>query len=118
MEADAWKRVRRIVMEVVLLESMFTNNKCYVTYGNREAVFTIIDEEFAGNNHLGRVNRITVLVRQFDSAGAETAASLHGTVIGLGDGVAGVRSDDAGLRGKLLTRENMDKCVVELYEDT
>jgi hypothetical protein len=104
-------------MEVVLTEDMFENNRCVLTYGNREALVTIIDEEFYGNNHLGRINRITVLVRQFDHTGAETDASLHGTVIGIGDGVVGVWSEDTTLYGKLLTRDNMTFCVMELSED-
>jgi hypothetical protein len=104
-------------MEVVLHPEMFVNDRYTVTYGNREALFTIIDEEFAGNNHLGRINRITVLVREFDVSGRENGAALCTTVIGLGDGIVGVRSDNSALKGKLLTHENMEQCVVELYED-
>jgi hypothetical protein len=37
-------------------------------------------------------------------------------VVGLGDGVVGVRSENPALRGKLMTREIMGECVVELYE--
>jgi hypothetical protein len=96
---------------------MFENNRCLVAYGNREALFTIIDEEFSGNNRLGRINRIMVLVREFDTAGKETDAAFCTTVIGLADGVVGVRSDNAALKGKLLTHENMEQCVVTLYED-
>jgi hypothetical protein len=104
-------------MEIVLRPDMFMDNRYTIAYGNREALFTIIDEEFAGNNHLGRINRITILVREFDAAGKEAGAALCTTVIGLGDGIVGVRSDDSSLRGKLLTHENMERCVVELYED-
>jgi hypothetical protein len=104
-------------MEIVLRPEMFVNNRYTIAYGNREALFTIIDEEFAGNNHLGRINRITVLVREFSTLGEETDAVLCTTVIGLGDGIVGVRSDDPALKGKLLTHENMEQCVVELYED-
>jgi hypothetical protein len=104
-------------MEIVLNPEMFVNNRYTVTYGNREALFTVIDEEFSGNNRLGRINRITVLVREFSLAGKEVGAVLCTTVIGLGDGIVGVRSDNPALKGKLLTHENMEQCVVELYED-
>jgi hypothetical protein len=104
-------------MEIVLTPEMFVNNRYTVTYGNREAVFTIIDEEFSGNNRLGRINRITVLVRERDVSGKETGAQFCTTVIGLGDGLVGVRSNMPELRGKLLTHENMSYCVVELYEN-
>jgi hypothetical protein len=104
-------------MEVILRPEMFVNNRYTVTYGNREALFTIIDEEFFGNNRLGRINRITVLVREFTTAGKEADAVLCTTIIGLADGIVGVRSDNPSLKGKLLTHENMEQCVVELYED-
>jgi hypothetical protein len=104
-------------MELVLRPEMFVNNRYTIAYGSREALFTIIDEEFSGNNHLGRINRITVLVREFSITGKETGAFLCTTVIGLGDGTVGVRSDDPLLKGKLLTHENMEQCVITLYED-
>lgn len=104
-------------MEVILTEDMFINNKCMISYGSREALFTIIDEEFFGNNRLGRINRITIMINEQGSTGKEASACLCTTVIGLGDGLAGVRSDVPELRGKLLTRENMSQCVIELYED-
>jgi hypothetical protein len=96
---------------------MFVNSRCTVAYGNREALFTIIDEEFSGNNRLGRINRITVLVRDFDTAGKEAGAVLCTTIIGLADGIVGVRSGNPALKGKLLTHDNMEQCVIMLYED-
>jgi hypothetical protein len=104
-------------MELVLHPDMFVNNRYTVIYGNREALFTIIDEEFPGNNRLGRINRITVLVREFNTDGKEAGATLCTTVIGMADGIVGVRSDTPALKGALLTHENMEQCVVELYED-
>jgi hypothetical protein len=103
-------------MELVLTEDMFVNGRYSVRYGNREATFTIVDEEFSGDGRLGRINRMNCLVRIFDYAGDETGAVLGTMVIGLGDGTSGVRSDDPVLRGKLMTHENMDRCVVILYE--
>jgi hypothetical protein len=96
---------------------MFTNNKLTVNYANRSATFTIIDEEFFGNNRLGRINRLIVVVSMFDATGKKTFETMGTTVIGLGDGIVGIRSDVPELRGKLLTHENMHLCVVELYED-
>jgi hypothetical protein len=77
-----------------------------------EATFTIVDEEFAGANTLARVN--CVLIRVKNDAAQETL--VGSAVIGLGDGIVGVKTDEAGLRGKLLTKDNMAQCVVELYE--
>jgi hypothetical protein len=104
-------------MELVLREELFANDEYTVRYGNRSATFTIIDEELAGNHRLGRINRINCVVREFNGAGAETGARIGMPVIGLGDMVVGVRSDEPSLRGKLLTRENMGQCTVILYEE-
>lgn len=104
-------------MEITLTPELFTNNKYALSYGSREALFTIIDEEFKGDNRLGRINRITILVREFSGEGKETGASFCTTVIGLGDGVVGITSNNAELRGKLLNKDNMGECTVILYED-
>jgi len=107
------------MVQLILNQDDFVNNKYALAYGNREALFTIVDEEFLGNNRLGRINRITVLVRKYATTGQETGtAQFCTTVIGIGDGVVGVKSDNADLRGKLLSKDNMDQCTVILYEDT
>jgi hypothetical protein len=49
--------------------------------------------------------------------GQETNAQFCTTVIGLGDGVVGIRSDDPALRSKLLNKDNMGECVILLFED-
>jgi len=103
-------------MDVQLKPEMFVNNKYMVSYGNKEALFTIVDEEFAGNNNLGRINRITILVRILDKTGKEVGARLCTTVIGLGDGCVGIYSEAPELRGKVMNKDNMEKCVVILYE--
>ena len=104
-------------MEVRLRQDMFVNNKYHVSYGNREAMFTIVDETFAGLNNIGRINRITVLVRRFESNGNENDARLCTTVIGIGDGIVGVMSSNPKLLGKTMNKDNMEECVVLLYED-
>jgi hypothetical protein len=103
-------------MEVVLNEGLFTNDEYTVRYGNRKATFTIIDEEFPGNNRLGRINRVNCLVREYNEYGAEVSGTIGMPVIGMGNMLVGVRSDNPDLRGKLLCRDNMDQCVVILYE--
>jgi hypothetical protein len=104
-------------MEIILQESMFENNRCYVSYGtDKQAVFTIIDEEFQGNNRLGRINRMTCFVHTVSPDGSVSPGVLGSLVIGLGDGIVGVRSGNPELRGKLMTHDNMNQCVVELYE--
>jgi hypothetical protein len=104
-------------MELILNEDLFVNDKYVVSYGgNKQAMFTIVDETFEGNNGLGRINRIIVLVREIAPQGDPGDGVFCSTVIGMGDGVVGVRTDEPELRGKLLSRDNMSRCVVELKE--
>jgi hypothetical protein len=103
-------------MTLTLTEDLFSNDEYSVNYADKRATFIIVDEEFAGVNHLGRINRINCLVRTFDQNGAVASSSFHPTVIGLADDLVGVRSAYPELRGTLMTHENMDKCEVILYE--
>jgi hypothetical protein len=103
--------------EITLREDMFVNNKYYIAFGaNKGALFTIIDEEFQGNNRLGRINRLSCLVTTYDGEQNPISNTLSLLVIGIGDGVVGVMTDEPELLGKALTHENMEQCVVELSE--
>jgi hypothetical protein len=103
-------------MEVVLRPELFTGGTYEVSYGRRNALFTIVDEEFSGLNMLGRVNQIVVLVTEKDRAGKVAHSHMGQAVIGCGNGTVGARSRDPSLRGKVLNKDNMERCVVELYE--
>ena len=103
-------------MIIFLKEELFENNEYIVQYGNREAKFTIVDEEFAGNNRLGRINRIVIMVREFNNLNVEVGATTCVGVIGMGDGIVGIHCDDRRLLGQPFTRDNMAACSVELYE--
>lgn len=100
-------------MEVNLLPELFENNTFTVSYGNnKEATFTIVNEEFAGDNTIGRVNCVTIVIRDTDTG--ETR--LGTAVIGMGDGVVGIKTTAPELLGKVMTSETMSSCVAELYE--
>lgn len=104
-------------MNVILLNKNFVNNKLSVGYGTRQqATFTIVDESFQGANNLGTINRITCLIQQFDATGAVVMSSIVSPVIGMGDGKIGVLTTEPALRGKVLTHNNMEQCVVNLVE--
>jgi len=100
-------------VEVNLTLDKFVNNKYSVVYGNKEALFTIIDEEFAGLNNLGRINKLTVLVKKLNASDAR----LCTTVIGLGNGCVGVMSNNPELKGNPMNKDNMEQCTIILYED-
>jgi hypothetical protein len=96
---------------------MFNGDALTVTYGSgKEVLFTIVDEELAGSNHIGRINRVTALAYTRNQDGTMKDGLICTTIIGLGDGVIGVRSDLPELRGKTLNKDNMEYCTVELYE--
>jgi hypothetical protein len=103
-------------MELILKPELFENGTYTVPYGRRTAVFTIVDEEFAGLNTLGRINRITVLVIEHDAAGKVVKSSMGTSVIGLGEDLVGVRTSVPELRGTVMNKDTMEQCVVELYE--
>jgi hypothetical protein len=96
---------------------MFDNGKYSVTYGtNKEALFTIVDEEYKGSNHLGRINKLTILVREYNADGSVGKATLQSSVIGMGNAIVGVKTALPELRGKILNHDNMAQCTVILYE--
>ena len=105
-----------IAAQIVLQEDMFTNNKFIYSHGGNEILFTIVDEVFSGHNRLGRINRITILSRRSDASGQMIDEGFRPTVIGMGDGIIGIKSGAPELRGQLLTKDNMDRCIIEVYE--
>ena len=99
-------------MKLTLTDDMFTNNVYTVYYGDREAVFTIVDEEFKGNNRLGRINRVLIAIHDL-----KTREGWSGpAIIGMGDGRAGIYPIDPLLKGQVFNKDNMNRCVVDLVE--
>jgi hypothetical protein len=104
-------------MTLVLTASLFTDNEYAVNYGNKRATFTIIDESFYYNASLTLdINRIVCVVRTYADDGSVESDVLGSMVIGIGDTVVGVTTTDTTLLGKLLNKDNMASCTVELYE--
>ena len=99
-------------MQLILNPNNFVDNEYRCFYGDREALFTLVDEEFAGGNNLGRVNVITILVKDNN----ENIAHLGTSVIGMGDKFVETRTENPALRGKLLNSENISECVITLIE--
>jgi hypothetical protein len=100
----------------VLNQSMFTHNEYVIAYGLKVAKFIIVDESYASGDALASVNRMVCVIQTFDSSGVLLREVFGCLVIGLGDTGVAVSSTDTTLLGKLLSKDNMDKCSVELYE--
>jgi len=98
-------------MKIVLMQSLFTNNEYVLPYADKTATFTTF--EALGKEAV--INRVICLVENTDVDGNVTG-QLGSMVIGVGDMVVGASSTDPTLIGKLLDKDNMAQCTVELYE--
>lgn len=104
-------------MDIQLRQSNFVDNRFTQTFGiNKQATFIVVKESFYGNNNLGVVDRVNIFIEAFDSEGNKTDGSFSSSVIGIGDNLTGILTDDDTLLGKTLTWDNMEQCVVRLYE--
>lgn len=104
-------------MRFILNEDLFENGSYSVEYGAKKATFTIVDEDYSGSGGLSLViNRMLCIIEEFDEDGELLDETFGSLVIGIGDTNVAVTTEDPAIRGKLLTRDNMSQCVVELYE--
>jgi len=104
-------------MDIRLLQSDFVDDRFSIAYSaNKRATFINVQESFQGNNDLGVVDRINIMVEAFDTDGVKTGGSFSTSIIGVGDSLVGVLSDDVNILGTTLTWDNMEQCVIRLYE--
>ena len=104
-------------MDVTIKKSQFVDGRFSLTYTtNKKATFIVVDESFYGNNTLVTINRINIFVETFDNEGNKLSGSFSTSVIGLGDGVSGILTEDTTLLGKILSYDNIESCVIRLYE--
>ena len=104
-------------MDIQLQKSNFVDDRYSQTFGvNKKATFIVVKESFYGNNNLGIVDRINIFIESFDIEGNKIDGSFSTSVIGVGDNLAGILTEDSTLLGKTLTWDNMEQCVVRLYE--
>ena len=104
-------------MIVPFSQIKFTNDVASIPYSeNREAELTIVDESFKGSNTIGDVNVIICIVYQYDN-NKNIIDRLHATnIIGMGDSVLGIRTENPQLLGMVLNKDNMAECFLELVE--
>ena len=95
----------------------FVNDVARIPYSeNREAELTIVDETFSGNNTIGNINTIICVVNQYDNFDTLLDRVHCTNIIGLGDGIIGIHTEDATLLGTPLNKDNMASCTLELVE--
>jgi len=104
-------------MDIRLTQSKFVDGRYAVEFGvNKTATFIVVNESFYGNNKLGVVDRINIFVESFTPDGEKIAGNFSTSIIGIGDSFAGVLTDNTELLGKLLSWDNLEQCVIRLYE--
>ena len=104
-------------MDIRLQKTEFVDGRYSVSYGtNKKATFIVVQESFYGNNDLGVVDRVNLFIETFNTDGSKAGGNFSTSVIGIGDAIAGVLTESEDLLGSLLTWDNMEQCVVRLYE--
>lgn len=103
-------------MKIRLAIENFTNNEYSVTYSDKRATFTILDEEYSAPIGTADIKRIICTIQTIAGDGSIAGTAFASLVVGLGDAYIGITTDNAALRGKLMTKETMSQCMVELYE--
>jgi hypothetical protein len=104
-------------MDISIKKTQFVDGRYSLEYStNKRATFIVVQESFYGNNTLGAVDRINIMIETFDTEGNKTGGNFSTSVIGVGDTLAGILTEEKTLLGKLLTYNNIEQCVIRLYE--
>jgi len=104
-------------MDIRLTKSQFVDGRYSLSFGaNKQATFVVVNESFYGNNKLGVVDRINIFIETFDINSVKTGGNFSTSVIGIGDALAGILTENTELLGKLLTWDTIEQCVIRLYE--
>ena len=104
-------------MDIQLKKSQFVDGRFSQTYGtNKKATFIVVQESFCGNNNLGVIDRVNIFIETFNLNGEKIAGNFSTSIIGVGDALAGIKTEDTALLGKTMTYDNMEQCVISLYE--
>lgn len=104
-------------MDIQLSKTNFVDGRFSQVFGvNKKATFIVVKESFHGNNNLGIVDRVNIFIETFDTEGEKIDGNFSTSIIGVGDGLAGIMTEDTTLLSKVLNWDNMEKCVIRLYE--
>lgn len=104
-------------MDLRLEQINFVDGRFSQSFGaNKKATFIVVQESFPGNNNLGVVDRINIFIETFNPDGTKESGSFSTSIIGVGDGIAGILTDNTELLGQVLKWDNMEECVIRLYE--
>lgn len=104
-------------MDIELSQSKFVDSRYSTEFGeNKKATFIVVKESFYGNNNLGEIDRVNIFIETYDADGEKVSGAFAPSIIGVGDSNAGVLTEDDSLLGDTLTWDNMEDCVIRLYD--
>ena len=104
-------------MKIRLLIDNFTNNEYTVDYADKRATFTILDEEYSAAVGTADIKRMICTIQTFAEDGSIASTNFASLVVAFSnDEYIGITTENAALRGKLMTKDTMSQCLVELYE--
>ena len=104
-------------MDIKLSQAKFVDGRFTQEFGvNKRATFIVVNESFYGNNNLGVVDRVNIFIESFNTEGEKIDGGFSTSIIGIGDGLAGIITDDETLLSKTLNWNNMEQCTIRLYE--
>lgn len=86
---------------------------------NRTVTFVVVDEVFLASSSTGAKvdeQRVNVHVDKYDDSGNKIDGSYGTSIIGIGNQVIGILSDETSLLGKLLTYDNIESCTIRIYD--
>lgn len=104
-------------MDIQIKKADFLDDRFTVDFGaNKRVTFIVVNESFHGNNQLGVINRINIFIETVNAEGIKTSGNFSTSIIGVGDGLAGVLTENEDLLGKVLSWDNFEQCTIRLYE--
>ena len=103
------------VLTFTVTADAFVNDICLCQVKNYQYIRLYnIDEDFKTTNGVVPVKKIICELIDVES-GTPVGYSLP-NIIGVSNSVFGIKTETPSLEGKMLTADNIDKCVLEYYD--
>lgn len=103
-------------MRILLDKELMVSNFLRVPYGERRTfILNTVDEVFSSSGKSIAVKGCNLIIREELSDGRYVDFICQ-SIIGMANRLMSIETEHSELLGKPLTLDNMDKCLVVLYE--
>lgn len=103
-------------MRILLNKDLMVSNFLRVPYGERRTfILNTVDEVFSSSGKSISVKGCNLVIREELSDG-RSVDFICQNIIGMANRLVSLETEHSELLGQPLTLENMDKCLVVLYE--